>query len=134
MAPAPDTKSKEVMVAATRTEVENWCCKLAEDPDTCLRSGGKVIPFGLFRCKDIIDIYSMENNDRKPYEKTMSNALRKAGFDKAAHGHSCPTKDGKVNLWAIRDKKDTDRSSKEIGEKYDNERNIEPKKFQKGKK
>lgn len=129
-APAPSTASKAAMVAASRTEVENWAFKLREDPDTCLRSGSTVIPFGLFRCKDLIDIFAGEG--KKPYEKTMTNALRKAGFMKAAHDQSCPTKDGKINLWAIRDDKLATASAKVVGQAYDKEREIEsqPKKFE----
>lgn len=134
-APAPNTSSKLLMVAAGRTELETWCFKLREDPDTCLRSGDTIIPFGLFRCKDLIDIYA-GSDGKKPYEKTMTNALRKAGFHKAAHDSSCPTKDGKINLWAIRDENMATASAKKVGEAYDKERelNSTKKKFEKVKK
>lgn len=132
-APAPNTKSKHVMVAASRTEVEAWCFKLKEDPDTCLRSGGNIIPFGLFKCKDLIDIFAGDS-PKKPYDKTMTNALRKAGFMKAAHDQSCPTKDGKINLWAIRDEGMALKSAAYVGAAYDKEREMsnKPKKFEKG--
>lgn len=131
-APAPNTASKQAMVAASRSEVEAWAFKLKEDPDTCLRSGNAVIPFGLFRCKDLIDIYA--GDGKKPYEKTMTNALRKAGFQKAARDSSCPTKDGKINLWAIRDPEMALLSAAKVGEAYDKERELgtSKKKFAKG--
>ena len=129
-APAPDTASKDAMVAASRSEVEAWAYKLREDPDTALRVGGAVIPFSLFRIKDLVDIYAGEG--KKPYEKTMTNALRKAGFTKAAHGQSCPTKDGKVNLWAVRNAEDEGMSASVAGKRYDEERNSMGRKFAKG--
>jgi len=129
-APAPNTASKQTMVEANRTEVETWCYKLREDPDTCLRVGGKIIPFGLFRCSDLVDIYA--GDGKRPYDKTMSNALRKAGFAKAAHGQSCPTLDGKINLWCVRDSKYEKLSANAVGEAYNKERslNSEKKKFE----
>lgn len=126
-APAPDTRSKGLMVEANRTEIEQWCFKLAEDPDTCLRSGNTIIPFGLFRCKDLIEIYIGDGNKRV-YEKTMANALRKAGFDKAARGQSCPTKDGKINLWTVRDADMQRKSISVVGKAYDRERELSNKK------
>lgn len=126
-APAPETASKDVMVEANLTECESWCFKLAEDPDTCLRSGETIIPYGLFRCKDLINIYN-EDGNRKVYEKTMSNALRKAGFLKAAHGQSCVTRDGKINLWAIRDDSMAGKSAGVVGKAYDKERDLNQKK------
>lgn len=133
-APAPDTASKSVMVAANRSEVEDWCFKLREDPDTCLRTGDTVIPFGLFRSSDLIDIYVGDNKNKRPYEKTMANALRKAGFEKAAGGNSCQTKDGKINLWTVRDLTLVSKSTTLVGKRYDEERSLEskPKKFEKG--
>lgn len=131
-APAPDTESKDAMVSASRTELESWAFKLKEDPDTCLRTGNTIIPFSLFKVKDLIDIFA-GGDLKKPYEKTMANSLRKAGFLKAAHGSSCPTKDGQINLWAIRDDHDHKLSRKDIGERYDAERDFtKPKKFAKG--
>lgn len=133
-APAPDTESKSIMVAASRSEVEDWCFKLKEDPDTCLRAGNAVIPFGLFRCSDLIDIYVGDGKQKRPYEKTMANALRKAGFEKAAGGSSCQTKDGKINLWSVRDLSLSGKSTTLVGKVYDEERSLEskPKKFEKG--
>lgn len=133
-APAPDTASKTVMVEASRSEVEDWCFKLREDPDTCLRVGGSVVPFGLFRSSDLIDIYVGDNKNKRPYEKTMANALRKAGFEKAAGGNSCQTKDGKINLWTVRDLSLVSKSTTVVGKRYDTERSLEskPKKFEKG--
>jgi hypothetical protein len=131
-APAPDTFAKAAMVAASRSEIENWTFKLREDPDTCLRSGAVVLPYGLYTCRQLIDIYAGDEG-KKPYEKTMTNALRKAGFMKAAHDQSCPTRDGKVNLWAIRDFSDHKKSAKEIGALYDKERELkETKKYARG--
>lgn len=131
-APAPDTKSKGAMVAASRTELESWCYKLKEDPDTCLRSGKTVVPYTLYRSKDLIELYMADGDGKRPYEKTMTNALRKAGFLKAASDNSCPTKDGKVNLWAIRNEKHIKFSSKDVGELYDAERDFKgTKKFAK---
>lgn len=132
-APAPSTASKSAMVAASRTELESWCFKLNEDPDTCLRSGNNVIPYGLYSCKQLIEIFA-GTDGKKPYDKTMTNALRKAGFMKAAGDQSCPTKDGKINLWAIRDKNMVTSSAKKVGEAYDKERelNTTKKKFEKG--
>lgn len=131
-APAPDTAAKAKMVEASRSEIENWAAKLKEDPDTCLRSGAAIVPFSLFRSKELIDLFAGADG-KKPYEKTLTNALRKAGFEKAAHGESCPTKDGKINLWAVRDAQDAQRTRLDIGRKYDEERsNQTPKKFAKG--
>lgn len=131
-APAPNTASKAAMVSASRSELENWCHKLKEDPDTCLRVKNKIIPFSLYRCKDLIDIFAI-NESKKPYEKTMTNALRKAGFEKVARDNSCPTKDGKVNLWAIRDASAATLSAIVAGKIYDDERAliVKPKKFTK---
>jgi tmRNA-binding protein len=126
-APAPDTRSKAAMVAASRSEIENWCYKLKEDPDTCLRSGETIIPFSLFRSKDLIDVYASINDGKRPYEKTIANALRKAGFMKAAKDQSCPTKDGKINLWAVRERGDHELSAQAAGKKYDAERAFETK-------
>ena len=126
-APAPETRSKDLMVAANRTEIEDWCFKLREDPDTCLRAGNAVIPYGLFRVQDLIDIYN-DSGNKRVYTKTMSNALRKAGFDKAARGQSCPTDDGKINLWAIRDDDMRTRSAAKVGKAYDTERKLNQKK------
>lgn len=131
-APAPNTASKHVMVAASRTEVEAWCFKLKEDPDTCLRAGGNTIPYGLFRCEDLINIYAGDDG-KKPYVKTMANALRKAGFQKAAKDQSCPTKEGKINLWAVRDESMVNKSAAQVGATYDAERELttKAKKFEK---
>lgn len=122
-APAPDTKSKSAMVSASRSELEAWCFKLKEDPDTCLRAGQTIIPFALYTCKQLIDLFA-GSDGKKPYEKTITNALRKAGFEKAAGGNSCPTKDGKVNLWAIRNGGHTKLSGKDAGSLYDDERAL----------
>jgi len=135
-APAPDTMAKAAMVEASRSEIESWCFKLREDPDTCLRSANNVIyKFSLYRLKDLVEIFAGDNS-KKPYEKTMINALRKAGFNKIGNGNSCTTKDGKVNLWAIRDVSQSKLSAKEGGILYDKERDFEnkPKKFAKEKK
>lgn len=129
-APAPDTEAKHTMVQANLTEVEAWCYKLKEDPDTCLRSGNIIIPFALFRVQDLISLYS-EEGGKKVYTKTMSNALRKAGFEKAARGQSCPTKDGKINLWDVRGAGMGSKSTGVVGKAYDKEREVgEKKKFQ----
>ncbi len=132
-APAPDTRSKAAMVEASRSEVENWCHKLKEDPDTCLRVGESIIPFGLFTCKQLIDIYAA-GDSKKPYDKSMSNALRKAGFEKAGQGGSCFTKDGKLNLWAVRSDTAAKLSRAAAGVLYDKERELPQKKFAKGSK
>lgn len=133
-APAPNTASKAVMVEANRTELEVWCYKLKEDPDTCLRTGDTVIPYSLFRSKELIDIFAGDERTKKPYEKSLANALRKAGFLKAKEGSSIPTKDGKINLWIIRENNvRKNMSVKDIGELYDKERGAvtkEPKKFE----
>lgn len=121
--PAPQTVAKAKMVEASRTEVEAWCFKLKEDPDTCLRVGDVVLKFNLYRLKDLVDLYSTDNF-RKPYEKVMSNALRKAGFKKAARDQSAPTKDGHVNLWCIRDESYALLGTKEVGMAYDKERDM----------
>lgn len=133
-APAPDTASKSVMVDASLSELDAWCFKLKEDPDTCLRTGTNIIPFGLFRVDDLLDIYVGDGKLKRPYSKTMANSLRKAGFDKAAGGNSCPTRDGKINLWTVRDLTLTNKSAILVGKRYDEERdfNSRPKKFEKG--
>lgn len=129
-APAPDTAAKATMVQANLTEVEAWCYKLKEDPDTCLRTGSVIIPYGLYRVQDLITIYS-EDGNKKVYTKTMSNALRKAGFEKAARGQSCQTKDGKINLWDVRSNNMALKSANAVGAAYDKEREVgEKKKFQ----
>lgn len=130
-APAPDTRSKAAMVEASRSEVENWCHKLKEDPDTCLRVGESVIPFSLFTVRQVMDVYAAGDN-KKPYEKSMCNALRKAGFEKAGSGGSCPTRDGKLNLWVIRNAAVAKLSRAEAGKLYDRERELPQKKFAKG--
>lgn len=133
-APAPDTKSKSLMVDASRSEIENWCHAMKADPNTCLRINNVVIPYGLYRIKELIDMFSGADNGKKTYEKSMANALRKAGFKKASHGQSCPTMFGQVNLWAIRDDADALYSRNDVGAKYDNERKVKAaaKKFAKG--
>ena len=132
-APAPETASKEAMVGASRSEIENWCHAMKADPDTCLRINNVVIPFGLYRTKELIDMFA-NGDPKKPYEKTMANALRKAGFKKAAGDQSCPSMFGRVNVWAIRDEGDVDLSRADAGKKYDEERKIvvKAKKFAKG--
>lgn len=129
--PAPHTASKDTMVEASRSEIEAWAFKLKEDPDTCLRVGNTILKFALYRIKDLVDIYAPDSF-KKPYEKTLANALRKAGFHKAAGGQSCPTKDGYLNLWIIRDSgKIVKLQRKDIGALYDDEREfkIKEKKF-----
>jgi len=132
-APAPETASKGQMVAASRSEIENWCHTLKHDPDTCLRINNVIIPYGLYRTKELIDIFAGADV-KKPYDKTMANALRKAGFKKAARDCSCPTMFGQVNLWAIRDSNDVTLSRAEAGKKFDDERKVKEKakKFAKG--
>lgn len=128
--PAPDTVSKKEMVAASLSEVEAWCFKLKEDPDTCLRHGQTIVKFRLYRIKDLVAFYS--NDGRKVYEKAFANALRKAGFKKAALGNSCPTNDGRINLWVVREhenKKFQFVSPKDCGDWYDSERELPAKKF-----
>lgn len=132
-APAPDTESKGAMVGASRSEIENWCYTMKQDPDTCLRINNVVIPYGLYRIKELVDMFAC-GDAKKPYEKTMSNALRKAGFKKVAHGQSCPTMFGYANLWAIRDVEHINLSRADAGKKYDGERKVivKAKKFAKG--
>lgn len=128
-APAPATASKHAMVEASRSEIESWCFKLKEDPDTCLRSGNTIVPFSLFTSKQLIDFFVSGGDGKKVYEKTMANAMRKAGFTKAANDHSCPTGDGHLNLWAVRCPKHKDLPQRDIGKIYDDERELKPKKF-----
>lgn len=123
-APAPETASKGAMVQASRTELESWAFKLKEDPDTCLRNGKTIVSFGLFTVKQLVDIYVGSGEGKRPYDKSMGNALRKAGFQKVAHENSCPTKDGKINLWAIRNPAHVSLSATAAGKLYDEERDF----------
>lgn len=104
---AIETRAKHRMIEASRSQVEQWCVDLLEQPDSVLRFGDVKIHGSLFTTERLLQIYS--HGERTSLSaKGMAAALRKAGFSQIANGEAvdipCSSQNAprRVRLWIVR--------------------------------
>lgn len=122
------TRSKQMMLSNSRSDLALWVATLKEDPDTVLRAAGYPIPHKLWRSEDLLQVYDPDGKG-KVTVNGMSRELSRQGFFRAADGQGIRTEVGQVKLWHIRDVEEVARlSPHHLGELYTNERSKRPKK------
>lgn len=116
------TRSKQMMLTNSRSDLATWVATLKEDPDTVLRSGGHPIKYKLWRAEDLLEIYDPEGRGRVT-ANGMARELARQGFVRAAEGMGVRTSMGQVKLWHIREVEEMIKlAPKFVGDAYDNER------------
>lgn len=129
--PPPMTSAKLEMISSGRSELDSWTHNLLEDPDGTLRVSGTIVNFSLFRGEDLLNIYDPAGLKRVT-TGGMGRALTRAGFRKPNGTHGCKSKEGQLQLWAIRTpEKFMNMSGIELGAYYDQERELKQPKFMK---
>jgi len=105
--------------------IATWVSRLREDPDSVLRSDGRVIPFALWRSEDLLLLYDSDQRTRVT-ANGLSREMTRQGFRKVYNGNGVPTlKDGQVRLWAVRNEHLYRKmNGMEVGAAYDNERDY----------
>ncbi len=100
------TKSHNTVVAANRSELDQWVWEVREDPDGRLRRGDVVIPFRLWTTQELYDLFvAGDPNNKKATPNTLGRALARAGFQQANNGNwilTEPKHGCKRTVWAIR--------------------------------
>lgn len=133
---APVTIAKKQMIGMSRSDLGDWVAMLKEDPDSLLRLGSTVIPYGLWTAQEIVGFYD-PNGDKRVTPNGMARELKRQGFRQAGYGRPCATADGiQKRLWIIRDSMNrcVTMGQLQVAEAYDGERMTKTSKAQHTKK
>jgi len=119
---ALETEAKQEMLKQGRSDLANWVVALREDPDTILRSAGRILPYSLWPVNELLRIY--DPNDRGRVKATgLAKELARQGVERACEGGQIRTPDGQLRLWILRNQeKLLEMNSMQIGNVYENER------------
>lgn len=116
------TRSKQMMLSNSRSDLSTWVAALKEDPDTVLRAAGHSIRHKLWRAEDLLAVYDPEDKGRVT-ANGLSRELTRQGFHRAAEGQGVRTLAGQVKLWHIREVEEMLKLSPvRLGQIYDEER------------
>lgn len=125
-APPPITNAKREMIDAAQSDLTIWINQLKSDPDSILKIGNAPLKYSLYTSEQVLDIFIKNKQDgmRGRYSVAlMGRELASVGLRRAAKGFGCPTKDGQLKLWSLRNAGAYEKLGKtEIGRIYDDER------------
>lgn len=126
---APRTGSKTAMIEENRSDLASFCAALRDDPDTVLRSQGKVIGRSLWTTGELLAVYDPDRRSRVT-TNGMGREMKRAGIEKLVKGEAVRTCVGRVILYAVRNgSKFASLSATELGLAYDAERGNKVAKF-----
>ena len=121
-APALMTDSKMQMIEDVRSDLSGWVHRMKLTPDLVLRKNGEPVEYDFYRTEDILKLYDPMSNT-KVTVATMARELKRANIERACGGQQCPTQNGQLRLWVVRN------SAKylyvrpcEAGQQYEKER------------
>lgn len=128
-AAAFQTSDRANMIAGGRSEHGAWVAELREHPDNVLKVDKAVAPFALYSSEDLLMYYKHKHDRTSITATTLGNELAMHGF-KRAYPHPVRTAGGPKRLWVVRESPALAKitSPAALGEWYDKERNIKPKK------